>query len=177
MKKHLEFVFGSIIMFMMIAVFWQFLDRGAVDQDPVTAGEQPGEQVPLPEDFPVPSPEEGEGVPIPAPLPPEVTEEVPPVACTMDAKMCPDGSYVGRVGPNCEFAACPEEVSGSPEVQYCGPRPTELGACIALFEPVCAQVQVECVTTPCDPVSQTFGNSCEACSNSRVLSYVAGECL
>lgn len=30
-----------------------------------------------------------------------------PVACTMDAKMCPDGSYVGRTGPKCEFAACP----------------------------------------------------------------------
>ena len=29
--------------------------------------------------------------------------------CTMDAKMCPDGSYVGRTSPNCEFAACPEE--------------------------------------------------------------------
>ena len=30
-----------------------------------------------------------------------------PVACTMDAKMCPDGSYVGRQGPNCEFTSCP----------------------------------------------------------------------
>ncbi len=30
-----------------------------------------------------------------------------PVACTMDAKLCPDGSSVGRSGPNCEFAACP----------------------------------------------------------------------
>ncbi|MFA5831605.1 MAG: Hint domain-containing protein [Candidatus Paceibacterota bacterium] len=29
------------------------------------------------------------------------------VACTMDAKICPDGSSVGRVGPNCEFAECP----------------------------------------------------------------------
>lgn len=28
-------------------------------------------------------------------------------ACTMEAKLCPDGSYVGRVGPNCEFAKCP----------------------------------------------------------------------
>lgn len=27
--------------------------------------------------------------------------------CTQDAKMCPDGSSVGRVGPSCEFAACP----------------------------------------------------------------------
>ncbi len=25
-------------------------------------------------------------------------------ACTMEAKLCPDGSSVGRVGPNCEFA-------------------------------------------------------------------------
>ncbi len=29
------------------------------------------------------------------------------VACTMEAKACPDGSYVGRQGPNCEFAPCP----------------------------------------------------------------------
>jgi len=30
------------------------------------------------------------------------------VACTMDAKECPDGSYVGRTGPNCEFEECSE---------------------------------------------------------------------
>jgi hypothetical protein len=29
------------------------------------------------------------------------------IFCTMDAKVCPDGSYVGRVPPNCEFAPCP----------------------------------------------------------------------
>lgn len=34
-------------------------------------------------------------------------EEV--VFCTMDAMMCADGSYVGRVAPNCEFAPCPGE--------------------------------------------------------------------
>lgn len=28
-------------------------------------------------------------------------------ACTMEAKICPDGSSVGRSGPNCEFAPCP----------------------------------------------------------------------
>jgi hypothetical protein len=41
------------------------------------------------------------------------TQPEPPndeqVACTMDAKMCPDGSAVGRQGPNCEFAPCPGE--------------------------------------------------------------------
>ena len=30
-----------------------------------------------------------------------------PVACAMDAMECPDGSWVGRTGPNCEFAECP----------------------------------------------------------------------
>lgn len=30
------------------------------------------------------------------------------VACTMDAKECPDGSYVGRSGPDCEFTPCPK---------------------------------------------------------------------
>jgi len=29
-----------------------------------------------------------------------------PVACTAEAKLCPDGSAVGRTGPNCEFAPC-----------------------------------------------------------------------
>jgi len=28
-------------------------------------------------------------------------------ACTMEAKICSDGSSVGRSGPNCEFAECP----------------------------------------------------------------------
>ncbi|MEO6536819.1 MAG: hypothetical protein ABIT47_03935 [Candidatus Paceibacterota bacterium] len=27
-------------------------------------------------------------------------------ACTLEAKMCPDGSSVGRSGPSCAFAAC-----------------------------------------------------------------------
>jgi hypothetical protein len=36
-----------------------------------------------------------------------VSENEGPVACTMEAMLCPDGSAVGRTGPNCEFAACP----------------------------------------------------------------------
>ena len=35
------------------------------------------------------------------------------VVCTTDAKICPDGSAVGRSGPRCEFAPCPS-VSSSP---------------------------------------------------------------
>lgn len=36
-------------------------------------------------------------------------DEEEAVFCTMDAKACPDGSYVGRQWPNCEFAPCPGE--------------------------------------------------------------------
>lgn len=37
----------------------------------------------------------------------EDEEKTEAVACTMDAMQCPDGSYVGRSGPDCEFV-CPE---------------------------------------------------------------------
>lgn len=43
--------------------------------------------------------------PYPSTMDPDGTEVV---ACTMDAKQCPDGSYVGRIAPFCEFAECPE---------------------------------------------------------------------
>lgn len=52
------------------------------------------------------------------------------VMCTMEAKMCPDGSYVGRQGPNCEFAACPatpaEPVACTMEAKIC-PDGTAVG--------------------------------------------------
>lgn len=36
-------------------------------------------------------------------------EEV--VVCQQDAKICPDGSSVGRIAPNCDFAACAANIS------------------------------------------------------------------
>ncbi|MDE1924737.1 MAG: hypothetical protein KGH79_00970 [Patescibacteria group bacterium] len=35
-----------------------------------------------------------------------------PVACSADAMQCPDGSWVGRSGPNCEFV-CPASAATS----------------------------------------------------------------
>lgn len=35
-------------------------------------------------------------------------------ACTQEAKKCPNGSFVSRTGPNCEFAKCPVKRSGRP---------------------------------------------------------------
>lgn len=35
------------------------------------------------------------------------------VACTMEAKECSDGSFVGRVGLDCAFALCPDELAST----------------------------------------------------------------
>jgi putative hemolysin len=43
-------------------------------------------------------------------------------ACTMEAKLCDDGSYVSRTGPNCEFTPCPENKTSqmaNPASVYC----------------------------------------------------------
>ena len=34
-------------------------------------------------------------------------QQPPQQACTEEAKICPDGSSVGRIPPACEFAPCP----------------------------------------------------------------------
>ncbi len=39
-------------------------------------------------------------------------------ACTMEAKLCSDGSSVGRTGPKCEFAPCPTTTPTPPASEY-----------------------------------------------------------
>ncbi len=64
-------------------------------------------------------------MPVPSSIAPEYVENADMgnpetgemVACPMDALLCPDGSSVGRSGPNCEFAACPAMVDESGEVE------------------------------------------------------------
>ena len=46
-----------------------------------------------------------------------------PTSCTEEAKQCPDGTYVGRTGPNCEFAACNETTKPPVACEY--PAPPE----------------------------------------------------
>jgi len=101
-----------------------------------------------------------------------------PVACTMDAKICPDGSAVGRTGPNCEFSPCPGEgapPSGGGAIM-CSPESKLAEACNRMYAPVCGLVEVQCVTTPCNPVPETFSNACTACAQGNVISYTEGQC-
>src|SRR3989344_1396998 len=48
------------------------------------------------------------------------------VACTQEAKICPDGSAVGRTGPKCEFAPCPTggDQTGNPNLNPGEPKAT-----------------------------------------------------
>jgi benzodiazapine receptor len=41
----------------------------------------------------------------------KISANIPePVYCTQEVKICPDGSYVGRVAPDCEFAPCSSDI-------------------------------------------------------------------
>ena len=60
------------------------------------------------------------------------------VACTMDAKICPDGSAVGRISPDCEFAPCSE--SNTTKCDYTNDEPKY--ASMGLEE--CARVKFQC---------------------------------
>jgi len=149
-------------------------------------------------------------------------EEPDLVACTADAKQCADGSYVGRIGPDCTFAACPNEIQidvasfedcvvvGNPVLEsyprqginngercveeinkpltlpeepigkspvVCTEAMKQAEVCTLEYAPVCGLVDVQCVTTPCNPIPQTFGNGCSACAQGNVISYEMGECM
>lgn len=65
--------------------------------------------------------------------------------------------------------------NGGKEI-FCTPEQRNVDICTKIYKPVCATVQIQCIKAPCYPIEQTFGNTCEACSNSLVNSYVEGEC-
>ncbi len=47
-------------------------------------------------------------------------------------------------------------------VMECLPEQRNVDACIEIYHPLCVTVNVQCVTTPCDPTQETFANSCKA---------------
>lgn len=97
------------------------------------------------------------------------------IACTMDAKLCSDGSAVGRQGPNCEFAPCPGESPAS-QTHVCTLQEKQTQACTKEYRPVCGLIAILCVTTPCNPIPETFSNGCAACAQPLVSSYTDGAC-
>jgi len=69
------------------------------------------------------------------------------IACTQEAKQCPDGSYVSRTGPNCEFAPCP---TAQCKTDNDCPQPT-CSAPVGTYAPTCIAQPVKCVDGKCVP--------------------------
>ncbi len=102
-----------------------------------------------------------------------------PQACTMEAKLCPDGSAVGRQGPNCEFAPCPractEEAKVCPDGRSVGRQgPTcEFAPCPTPNYTLYGKVTIGPLC-PVEPCSRTFDytgvrvNVYDAASKNRV---------
>lgn len=53
--------------------------------------------------------------------------------------------------------------------------PTKPIACTMEYAPVCGEKQVQCITTPCDPIKQTYSNKCMAEADKAKVLYT-GEC-
>ncbi len=64
--------------------------------------------------------------------------------CTSEAKVCPDGSTVGRIPPYCEFAPCPATISESP----------------GYFDSRCS-IDDDCVLVDKDSVDCCSNNGCQ----------------
>lgn len=60
--------------------------------------------------------------------------------CTADAKQCPDGSFVGRIGPNCEFSPCHGEETCK---DLCGDGECQEIVCMAIGCP-CSETKDSC---------------------------------
>ncbi len=85
--------------------------------------------------------------------------ECPMVACTEEAKLCPDGvTTVVREGPDCEFEACPVSTA-----HICTDEEKEAQVCTMEYAPVCGSDE------------RTYGNKCMACA-AGIESWTSGEC-
>ncbi len=94
-----------------------------------------------------------------------------PVACTEEAKLCPDGSAVGRTGPNCEFAPCPGV--GCSTDNDCVPAACcHATSCVPVTNaPNCGGVAC---TMNCAPGTMDCGGGCE-CQNSQCVARLNSE--
>jgi hypothetical protein len=100
-----------------------------------------------------------------------------PMACTTEAKLCPDGSYVGRVGPKCEFSSCPIVATTTAVVSTTTPKtilPYNSGVRgNILLGPTCPVIQnppdPQCNNRPYSTLVTVFRKS------DRVHAYAIGE--
>lgn len=47
--------------------------------------------------------------------------------------------------------------------------------CVEVYDPVCGQIEVQCIKAPCDPIWQTFSNECFA-NKAKAKNIKKGAC-
>ncbi|MBN2518764.1 MAG: alpha/beta fold hydrolase [Candidatus Altiarchaeota archaeon] len=97
-----------------------------------------------------------------------------PTLCAQDTMLCPDGTTVMRIAPDCEFQECPIQ-NQTDERNYCTEEQREAEACAEIYQPVCGWfgADIWCIAYPC---ADTYPNSCFACKDEKVDYWTAGEC-
>ncbi|MFH1244608.1 MAG: hypothetical protein V1487_03530 [bacterium] len=68
---------------------------------------------------------------VPPSRPPKPSPVIPPFACPEDVRICPDGTTVGRTGPNCQFV-CPSTspTPTPPSISPPNPSPSKISCLI-----------------------------------------------
>lgn len=91
--------------------------------------------------------------------------EYAPVCGQPPMPTCPAGMMCPQVMPqpqtygnDCTRKAAKAELLYTGECQSMNPQPT---ACTKEYMPVCGEIQIQCFTTPCNPIHETYGNVCE----------------
>lgn len=89
--------------------------------------------------------------------------------CTLsNGTVCEERAYMrGECGTKSENQTTPSSESTPAE------EPT---MCNMEYAPVCASVQVECIKAPCNPIEETFGNTCMMKANKHATYLHDGEC-
>lgn len=85
------------------------------------------------------------------------TKTIVPQACTEEAKICPNGSAVGRSWPNCEFAPCPGETWSTPDIlptQEC-----DMDAKLCPDGSAVGRSGLNCEFTPCPEIVVQSGST------------------
>jgi len=93
MKKKTIIVLSAIVLIILIVAAVIIINnKEDRDQDFIKAKTQEELQTPQQENYLDQKPHEEENA----------------VYCTQEVRQCPDGSYVGRVPPDCNFSPCPD---------------------------------------------------------------------
>lgn len=135
--KNTQLIVILILIIVGLAIAWKFIENGKAEpvvsnfEECVIAGN------PIMESYPRQCRHEGEN------YIENISNISLPKACTKEARVCEDGTSVGRTGPNCEFTPCPstkrscKKDSDCPSSQYMCQETKGSGTVCSSADPSC----------------------------------------